>query len=102
MRKRLEEFLRQITANGQWVWDEMAILRHFLQIPISSEKRQVRELMLNEIRTHGVKDVRKQMLGDICSNRKALRPSAVGGEEAQIALRTKLDARRYSSQKRHQ
>ena len=96
--KRVEDYLRELTTNGQWVWDEMAILRHFLQIPISSEKRQVRELMLNEIRTHGVKDVRKQMLGDICSNRKALRPSVVGGDEAQSALRQKLDARRYSSQ----
>ena len=63
--KRVQDFLRELTATGQWVWDEMAVLRHFLQIPISSEKRQARDLVLNEIRSHKTKDVRKRLLGEI-------------------------------------
>ena len=63
--KRVQNFLRELTATGQWVWDEMAVLRHFLQIPISSEKRQARDLVLNEIRSHQNKDARKRLLGDI-------------------------------------
>ena len=63
--KRVQDFLRELTATGQWVWDEMAVLRHFLQIPISSEKRQARDLVLNEIRSHQNKDARKRLLGDI-------------------------------------
>ena len=63
--KRVQDFLRELTATGQWVWDEMAVLRHFLQIPISSEKRQARDLVLNEIRSHKIKDARKLLLGDI-------------------------------------
>lgn len=37
MRKRLEDFLRQLTANGQWVWDEYDVLRHFLEMPKMQE-----------------------------------------------------------------
>ena len=39
--KRLEDYLTELTHNGQWVWDENRVLRQFLQIPITSEKRQV-------------------------------------------------------------
>ena len=62
---RVQDFLRELTATGQWVWDEMAVLRQFLQIPISSEKRQARDLLLNEIRSHKTKDARKRLLGEI-------------------------------------
>ena len=32
--------LVELTRNGQWAWDECKVLRHFLQIPLTSEKRQ--------------------------------------------------------------
>lgn len=41
---RVQEYLSELTGNGQWVWEENRVLRQFLQIPISSEKRQVRRL----------------------------------------------------------
>ena len=39
---RLQEYLTELTINGQWVWDEAAVLRHFLQIPVTSQNRQAR------------------------------------------------------------
>ena len=41
LQHRLQDYLTELTINGQWVWDEAAVLRHFLQIPVTSENRQV-------------------------------------------------------------
>lgn len=95
--KRVEDYLRELTATGQWVWDEMSVLRHFLQIPISSEKRQVRELMLNEIRTHGVKDARKQLLATIRKGERASRLSTVPQEQGADEGQRNTDGRPHSS-----
>ena len=45
LQHRLQDYLTELTINGQWVWDEAAVLRQFLQIPITSEKRQAPTLI---------------------------------------------------------
>eukprot|EP00966_Prymnesium_polylepis_P073137 1698587-Prymnesium_polylepis.2 len=51
--------------NGQWLWEEARVIRQFLQIPITSEKRQARELILRDIRKHKTRELRSQMLLEI-------------------------------------
>jgi len=65
--KRLQDYLTELTINGQWVWDEATVLRQFLQIPITSEKRQARELLMKDIKTHKQRTLRSKMLDDIRS-----------------------------------
>ena len=43
LQKRLQGYLVELTVNGQWLWDECKVLRHFLQIPIAPVNRQARE-----------------------------------------------------------
>ena len=37
--KRLQDYLTELTVNGQWIWDESAVLRQFLQIPVAPVKQ---------------------------------------------------------------
>ena len=80
---RLQEYLRELTANGQWVWDEAAVLRQFLQIPITSEKRQAREVLMKDIRAHKLKTIRSKMLDSIRSGdaRASLRQTSSSDDD---------------------
>ena len=63
---KVQAYLAELTANGQWVWDENAVLRQFLQIPsFAAEKREARELVLNDIRSGKQRGARKGVLDDI-------------------------------------
>jgi len=84
--KRLQDYLRELTVNGQWEWAENRVLQQFLQINPASDKRQARELLLRDIRSHPVKDVRSQMLQDINSGnarKQALKQQQALGRTAQ-------------------
>ena len=80
--KRLQDYLSELTSNGQWVWEESKVLRHFLQIPITSEKRQAREVLMNEIRARKQQPDRNALLNEIRSGRagSTLRRTTSGGE----------------------
>ena len=69
LQHRLQSYLTELTINGQWVWDEAAVLRHFLQIPVTSESRQAREVLLKDIRAHKLQHMRSKLLDDIRSGR---------------------------------
>ena len=66
---RLQDFLVELTCNGQWVWDEAAVLRQFLQVPVQSVGVQARGVLLGDIKSHGLRRTRSQMLDDIRSGR---------------------------------
>jgi len=73
VRKRLEDFLRQITANEQWVWDECAVLRQFLEIPISTQNRQAREQLHSNTPGHKTVQLHSQLFVEAsCDDEAAL------------------------------
>lgn len=69
LQHRLQAYLTELTCNGQWVWDESAVLRHFLQIPVTSQNRQAREVLMRDIRSFKVQRERTQMLAEIKSGK---------------------------------
>ena len=45
------------------------MLRHFLQIPVTSQNRQTREVLMRDIRSFKVQRQRSQMLAEIKSGK---------------------------------
>ena len=64
--------------NGQWVWEECRDLRHFLQIPVSSRKRDQRAMVLHDIRGHKHRMARQMLLADIKRGAKLTRRHTLG------------------------
>ncbi|KAL1515502.1 hypothetical protein AB1Y20_002125 [Prymnesium parvum] len=92
--KRLEDYLYELTHNGQWVWDEARVLRQFLQIPITSEKRQARELVLRDIRSHQLRDLRTQLLQEIKAGKRDVLKHSAPAEGATASSSTPRDRAR--------
>lgn len=69
LRHRVQAYLTELTCNGQWVWEESHVLRHFLQIPVTSQNRQARGVLMADIRTYQVKKQRNLLLETIKSGR---------------------------------
>eukprot|EP00965_Chrysotila_dentata_P195361 6176943-Pleurochrysis_carterae.AAC.2 len=75
--KQAEEFLQQLTVNGQWVWDECAVLRQFLQIPITKQKREAREALLGDISEQKRAQLRDDVLQAAAPTASHASPGAV-------------------------
>jgi len=51
--QRLQSYVRQVCSNGQWMTGEAAVLRSFLQVPITQEQLQAKALVLEMTSSRG-------------------------------------------------